>query len=100
MFSINGLFKEINLNAAFSMAAEIINVISTESRNDVLDDFLCLDAISHDEFIIKLLNENVDKLLKPQKDTLLHAFIREYYDMFIFNEFYYFEDSIFVFLLS
>lgn len=92
---MNGLFKQTNLNAAFSIAAEIINVVSSENRNDKLDDFLCLDAISHDDFMIKLLNENIETVKKPLKRTLLHAFIGEFYDMYIFNEFYYFEDSIF-----
>lgn len=59
-----------------------------------MDELLCFDAISYDEFIIKLLNENIDKIMKPSKITLLHAFIGEFYDMYIFNEFYYFEDSI------
>lgn len=92
---INELFKEANLNAAFSMAAEIIQVISSQNRDDKFDDFLALDAISHDEFIVNLLNRNIDKITSPQKDTFLHAFIREFYEMYIFNEFYYFEDSIF-----
>ena len=95
MFYINGLFKEANLNAAFSMAAEIIQVISSQNRNDKLDDFLNLDAIDHNEFILNLLNTNIDKITNPEKDTLLHAFIREFYEMYIFNEFYYFEDSLF-----
>lgn len=91
---IKGLFKEVNLNAAFSIATEIINIVSSENRSDKMDELLCLDAISYDEFIIKLLNENIDKIMKPSKSTLLHAFIGEFYDMYIFNEFYYFEDSI------
>jgi hypothetical protein len=92
---IKGLFKEANLNAAFSLAAEIIKIVSSENVNDKLDNFLCLDAMAHDEFIIKLLNENINKIVKPQKDTLLHAFIGEFYDMYIINEFYYFEESVF-----
>lgn len=89
------MFKPANLNAAFSIAAEIITIVSSENREDRLDEFLYLDAISHDEFIIKLLNENTDKILKPSKTTLLHMFIGAFYDMYFFNEFYYFEDSIF-----
>lgn len=92
---MNGLFKKANLNAAFSIASEIISIVSSENRNDKLDDFLCLNAISHDEFIIKLLNENIDMIMKPLKRTLLHSFIGEFYDIYILNEFYYFEDSIF-----
>ncbi len=92
---MNGLFKKTNLNAAFSIASEIISMVSSENCNDKLDTFLYLDAISHDEFIVKLLNENIDMIMKPSKRTLLHAFIGEYYDKYIFSEFYYFEDSIF-----
>jgi len=95
VFCINGLFKEANLNAAFFVAAEIIQIVSSENRNDKLDDLLCLDAISHDEFIANLLNSNINKITRPQKDTFLHAFIREFYELYIFNEFYYFEDSVF-----
>lgn len=95
MFYINGLFKKANFNAAFSIVTEIIHVISSQNRDDKLDDFLALDAIYHDEFITNLLNKNIDKITSPQKDTLLHGFIREFYKMYIFNEFYYFEDSIF-----
>jgi len=95
VINIKGLFKEVNLNAAFSIAAKIINIVSSENRNDKMDEFLYLDVISHEEFIIKILNENIDKIIKPSKITLLHAFIGKFYDMYIFNEFYYFEDSIF-----
>lgn len=92
---MNGLFKRANLNAAFSVATEIIKLVSSENRDYKLDDFGCLDAISYDDFMVKLLNENIDKIKKPLKSTLLHSFIGEFYDMYIYNEFYYFKDSIY-----
>lgn len=95
VFVINGLFKKANLNAAFSISSEIIQIISSQNKNDKLDDFLSLDAIAHDEFLVNLLNKNIDKIISPQKETLLHVFIREFYEMYIYNEFYYYEDSIF-----
>ena len=37
--------------------------------------------------IIKLLNINIEKIVNPQKNTVLHAFIKDFYDMYIFNVF-------------
>lgn len=94
-FNINGLFKATSLNAAFSMAAEIIKLVSNKNREEKLDELVWLESVSSEEFLINLINNNIDKVVRPEKDTLLHAFIREFCEFYVNNEFYNFEDDIF-----
>lgn len=94
-FNINGLFKTTNLNAAFPIASEIIKTVSNKNREEKLDELVWLESESSEKFLINLINDNIDKVVNPEKDTLLHAFIREFYELYVSNEFYNIEDDIF-----
>lgn len=92
---MNQLFQDINLNAAFTVAVEIINTISSENSFDKLDEILYLQAKSCDDLMIEILNNNISQVVSPQKKTLLHSFIKTFYEIYINNDFYNFKDMFF-----
>ena len=87
---MNTLFKESNLGAAFPIAAKLIEVVSSVDYEEKFQDFLgpqyVLFETCHD-FIIDIISNNVKQIVKPQKKTLLHDFIKRFYEKYIYNIF-------------
>jgi len=92
---MNQLFRKANLNSSFLIASEIIKVISDNNPYDRLDELLYIHAQSHTDFMSDFLTENIQCIISPQKRTLLHSFIEQFFGCLLSNEFYYFKDNYF-----
>ncbi|CAA7603136.1 HNH endonuclease [Acididesulfobacillus acetoxydans] len=86
--------KRIDMHFAFSIADKMISLFNSDDVESNLNTMLWIDAIEADDFIKYMIEENSAKLLKPDKNTLLHEFIRVYFINYLKNERYYFVDSI------
>ena len=88
---MNNLFKKVNLNSSFFVASEIIKLISDNNPCDRLDELLYINSQSHQGFMNDFLNNNISRLETPQKRTLLHSFIEQFFYCLIGNDFYCFK---------
>lgn len=86
--------KRVDMHFAFYIADKMISLFNSDDVENNLNTMLWIDAIEADDFMKNIIEENSAKLLKPDKNTLLHEFIRVYFMNYLKNERYYFVDSI------
>lgn len=91
--SYNKSFRHLNLKYAYFLASEISDLIVSDDSEEKLDKFLWFYAKSLEEYFMELLTDNIEKLVTPSKDTVLHRFISDISNMAINFDVYWFKDE-------
>lgn len=79
---------------AYFLASQISNVVVSKDWFEQLHNLLWPSAIEPDDYFKELLNENIEKLIKPSKESILHVFIRDTFNMEISARLYHFNDEL------
>lgn len=86
-------YRELKLKYAYKMASIVTEAILENDDEDSDGDYSWLTGVSSDEYFESLIIENKDKILNPNKETLLHIFIGDILDSYFYAEVYTFKDN-------
>jgi len=82
-------FEKLNLSYAYNLASVITNII----LNNNIEEYIWFFNMDSDEYYKELLEENTLQVFNPSKETLLHFFIRDIFNMALMHDIYWFKDD-------
>lgn len=88
---MNKMFKTFKLGYSYKFASIIVEMIL--ERGETWDNYFWINYSDTDEYFNELILENKDKILKPEKITLLHKFIEDVFEVYFYNEVYILKDN-------
>lgn len=86
-------FKSLDLRYAYQLASELSEIIVSQDTEEKLEKYIWLYSKDIDEYFHELIDGGLDKILRPSKDTLLHNFISDIFNMTVDHEVYFFKDT-------
>ncbi len=86
-------YKNLSFKYAYLIASQISEIIMSNDSEENINEYLWFFAKSPEEYFIELLTDNITKLINPSKDTLLHQFISDVFNMSINKDIYWFKDD-------
>lgn len=87
-------FIELNLNYAYIMASIITNIVVKDDEEEFYKYFWFGQGGDLEEYYKDLIDENRQEIYKPTKNTLLHFFIRDLFNMKITHDRYWLKDAL------
>lgn len=84
--------KELKLKYGYKIASIVTESI-LEHDEEIVNEHSWLTGVCSDDYFESLIIENKNKILNPNKETLLHIFIGDMLDSYFYGEVYTFRDN-------
>lgn len=86
-------YKDLKMKYGYILSSQISDIIESPIVEEKLEEFLWFYGKTPEEFCIELITDDIDRLLAPSKDTILHQFIRDVFNLSVDFDVYYFKDN-------